>query len=157
MLIRELRASDGRNNTTLGQLIPSVTYFKGASGPAYRLNLLSDAANPRWYVYNGLGSVVGEVDSTGSLTSYQEYDVYGAPRASTQSGTPTSSQGYVGQLGHMTDSETGGLIYMQARYYDPTTGRFVSEDPIDYAGGINLYGYFGGDPVNAVKMFRHSH
>jgi hypothetical protein len=32
--------------------------------------------------------------------------------------------------------------------YDPSTGRFASRDPIDYAGGMNLYGYCGGDPVN---------
>ena len=88
------------------------------------------------------------MDSTGSLTSYQEYDVYGAPRASTQSGTATSSQGYVGQLGHMTDSETGGLIYMQARYYDPTTGRFVSEDP--KKNGIDRFIYASCDPVSRV-------
>ena len=44
-----------------------------------------------------------------------------------------------------------------SRYYDPSTGRFASRDPIDYAGGLNLYGYCGDDPVNAVKMFRHLH
>ena len=34
------------------------------------------------------------------------------------------------------------------RYYDPATGRWLNRDPIGYAGGINLYGYVGGDPVS---------
>jgi hypothetical protein len=34
------------------------------------------------------------------------------------------------------------------RYYDSTNGRFVTRDPIGQAGGINVYGYVDGDPVN---------
>jgi RHS repeat-associated protein len=40
------------------------------------------------------------------------------------------------------------LYYNRARYYDPQLGRFLSEDPIGIAGGINLYAYSGNDPVN---------
>jgi RHS repeat-associated protein len=36
------------------------------------------------------------------------------------------------------------------RYFDPSTGKFANRDPIDYAGGENLYGYAGDDPVNEV-------
>jgi len=43
---------------------------------------------------------------------------------------------------------TTGLYYVRARWYDPFLGRFVSEDPIGIAGGINLYGYALNDPVN---------
>ena len=41
------------------------------------------------------------------------------------------------------------LYYYRARYYDQSISRFVSEDPIGLAGGINQYEYAGGDPVNA--------
>ena len=41
-----------------------------------------------------------------------------------------------------------GTLYRRNRYYDPGTGRFTQEDPIGVAGGMNLYGYAGGDPVN---------
>jgi hypothetical protein len=36
----------------------------------------------------------------------------------------------------------------RARYYNPTTGRFLSEDPIGFAGGINKYAYAGDSPTN---------
>jgi len=73
----------------------------------------------------GLGSVIGELDANNTMTTSRQYDVYGAPRAGTQQGVAaTSSQGYVGSLGHVTDQSTGGQIYMQARYYDPGVGRF---------------------------------
>ena len=49
--------------------------------------------------------------------------------------------------GRELDGESG-LYYMRARYYDPKTGRFLTEDPIGIAGGLNLYAYVGNDPIN---------
>ena len=43
---------------------------------------------------------------------------------------------------------TTGLYYVRARWYDPAQGRFISEDPIGLAGGINNYAYAANDPVN---------
>ncbi len=40
-----------------------------------------------------------------------------------------------------------GLIYYRARWYDPQQGRFLSEDPISYEGGFNLYSYVDNDPI----------
>jgi RHS repeat-associated protein len=44
--------------------------------------------------------------------------------------------------------DDSGQMYMRNRYYDPSTGRFTQEDPIGLAGGLNLYGFADGDPVN---------
>ncbi|HKO18700.1 MAG TPA: RHS repeat-associated core domain-containing protein, partial [Acidobacteriaceae bacterium] len=41
----------------------------------------------------------------------------------------------------------GGLVFLKNRYYDPNTGSFTQADPIGLAGGLNLYGYAGNDPV----------
>jgi RHS repeat-associated protein len=40
------------------------------------------------------------------------------------------------------------LYYYRARYYSAQLGRFISEDPIGLAGGMNLYGYVHGDPIS---------
>jgi RHS repeat-associated protein len=51
--------------------------------------------------------------------------------------------------GQQVDAETG-LFYNRYRYYDPAGGRYITQDPIGLAGGVNLYGYVGGDPVQLV-------
>jgi len=43
-----------------------------------------------------------------------------------------------------TSDATTQMYFYRARYYSPTLGRFISRDPIGYAGGMNLYGYLGG-------------
>jgi len=46
--------------------------------------------------------------------------------------------------------EGNNLYYMRARYYDANLGRFISEDPAGFQGGINLYAYVGGNPLMLV-------
>ncbi len=46
------------------------------------------------------------------------------------------------------DYDATGLIYFNARYYDPTTGRFLTEDPS--RKGVNWYAYCGNNPINKV-------
>jgi RHS repeat-associated protein len=50
-------------------------------------------------------------------------------------------------------ADASGLMYMRNRYYDPRTGRFTQQDPIGLAGGLNLYGFASGDPVNYADPF----
>lgn len=45
------------------------------------------------------------------------------------------------------------LVYDRNRYYDPSAGRFTQEDPAGLSGGLNLYGYAGGDPANNSDPF----
>lgn len=54
-------------------------------------------------------------------------------------------------IGGMTDAS--GYLYRRNRYADPRTGRFTQEDPIGLAGGLNLYGFANGDPVNFGDPF----
>jgi len=82
----------------------------------------------------------------GAIVNKYSYDAFGKVLSQTE--TITNPFKYVGAMGVM--DEGNGLFYMRARYYDPSTGRFISKDPIGWAGGLNLYGYVGGNPVNFV-------
>jgi len=52
-----------------------------------------------------------------------------------------------GFAGASTPNATGGFVYLRNRWYDPQTGRFLTQDPIGLAGGVNLYAYAGSNPV----------
>jgi RHS repeat-associated protein len=60
--------------------------------------------------------------------------------------------GWYGTLLSAKEDATG-TMYRRNRYLDPATGRFTQEDPIGLAGGLNLYGFAGGDPVNSEDPF----
>ena len=71
-----------------------------------------------------------------------------------QSPYGTGSDGFP-FFGSLLDVQTDGSaqVYMRNRYYDPVHGRFTQEDPIGLAGGLNLYGFANGDPVNFSDPF----
>lgn len=63
-----------------------------------------------------------------------------------------SYSGWFGSLAQDQMDATGQL-YRRNRYYDASAGRFTQEDPLGLAGGLNLYGFAGGDPVNFSDPF----
>ncbi|GIV03902.1 MAG: hypothetical protein KatS3mg015_2732 [Fimbriimonadales bacterium] len=69
------------------------------------------------------------------------------------SGTWQGPFQYGGAFGYHTDSDYG-LKHLGARYYDPTTGRFLSRDPIK--DGRNWYGYCGGNPLTRADANGHA-
>lgn len=98
---------------------------------------------PLYDVHGNVKATLTRSGATGYRTAnWKSYDVWGGERSSTGSG---SMFGYGGNLGHPTDPENG-LIYMRARFYEPWTGRFLSEDPAK--DGLNWYNYCWNDPVN---------
>ena len=99
-----------------------------------------------YYHYDNLGSTVAMTDSSGNIVNKYAYDPYG--KVLSQVEGISNPFKYVGAFGVM--DEGNGLLYMRARYYDPATGRFISKDPIGWAGGFNLYAYTGNNPVNWV-------
>jgi RHS repeat-associated protein len=92
-----------------------------------------------------IGSVHVLTDATGAVVELYDYDAYGIP-LNDQSGALTPFR-YVGQLGYYKDQDHG-LMLLGARYYDPFIGRFITQDPIGYAGGPNLYAYVSDNPVS---------
>lgn len=103
-------------------------------------------ASKRWLHADERGSVIGWSGSSGSMIATRSYDEWGVMSdAAAVTGGAGGRFGYTGQAW----VPELGLYYYKARYYSPTLGRFVSADPIGAAGGINLYDYTRGDPVNA--------
>jgi len=94
-----------------------------------------------YYQRDGLGSITSLSNSAGALADTYAYDSFGKVNAST--GTIVSPFQYAARE---FDQETG-LNYDRARYYDPSVGRFLSEDPIRFNGGIDFYAYVANNPV----------
>jgi RHS repeat-associated protein len=93
------------------------------------------------YVSDALGSTIGVTDADGALVGGYSYAPYGA----------TSFAGSVTTPFEFTGREHDGasnLYYYRARYYSPELGRFISEDPSGFAGGLDLYAYASGNPVS---------
>ena len=104
-----------------------------------------------WYLTDRLGSVRVLTDATGAVIDRINYDGFGNILAETN---PSASDRYL-WTGREFDRVTG-LQYNRARYYDPTTGRWTTEDPIGFASGeANLYRYAGNDPTNATDPVGH--
>jgi RHS repeat-associated protein len=99
------------------------------------------AATARYFHADALGSIVAVSDASGAAHSTYSYGPYG--EASRLSGSRFK---YTGQI----TLPGVGLNYYKARMYAPLLGRFLQTDPIGTAGGMNIYGYVQGDPVNAT-------
>jgi RHS repeat-associated protein len=84
------------------------------------------------------------MNASGLVLSHAVYDAYGVE---TVSSTPAGDNfGYNARWGYYFDREIG-LYLCQHRFYDPRTGRWLTRDPIGFAGGVSLYGCVGGSPV----------
>jgi RHS repeat-associated protein len=97
-----------------------------------------------YYLKDGLGSITSLIDSSQTKINTYQYNSFGLVIQETQS--IFNPYGYTGRR---LDPESG-LMYYRARYYSPDIGRFITEDPIGLAGGINLYSYTKNNPVNYV-------
>jgi RHS repeat-associated protein len=99
-----------------------------------------------WYLTDRLGSVRGITDASGVMQDQITYDGFGNVILESN---PTFGDRYK-YTGREFDSETG-LQYNRARYYDQTTGRWISQDPLGFAAGdSNLYRYVHNDSTNAT-------
>ncbi len=96
------------------------------------------------YLKDQHGSIVGYADEDGELIDTGDYGMDYDAFGNQWTGDAPNPFGYSGEY---HDSETG-LIYLRNRYYDSSTGRFITEDPAK--DGVNWYSYCGGDPVNMV-------
>lgn len=97
-----------------------------------------------YYAVDGLGSVALVSDASGVTQNSYTYDAWGVARSATEA---------VPQPFRYTSREVGELtnqLFYRARFYTPSTGRFLSEDPLSYAAGMNLFLYVHARPAENV-------
>jgi RHS repeat-associated protein len=125
-----------------GTLLAQYVYAGNPYTPAY----IIQAGHTYQLLTDQLGSVRQVIDtSTGTTAEALTYDEFGNTLQDTNPGFQP-----FGYAGGTTDPDTH-LTHLQARDYDPHTGRFLTKDPTDFAGGdTNLYRYTTNDPINAI-------
>ena len=120
----------------VGALLQLTNYSAGAPGASY------------YPAYDGNGNVIALVNAaTGGLAAVYEYDPFGNPIRTETLDAAVADNPFRFSTKY-ADAETG-LVYYGHRYYSPTLGRFINKDPIEEAGGFNLYGFCGNNGVNS--------
>ena len=115
-----LDAVQERQGSTLNPILTGL----GIDEPYAR----NDTNGRTYYLADHLGSTRALLDANGNVQQ-------------TASGFSNPYQ-YTGR-----EKDTNGLMHYRARYYHPGMGRFIAEDPIGIADGLNTYAYVGGDPL----------
>jgi RHS repeat-associated protein len=109
------------------------------SGGIDEIFVRTDVTGASLYLMDALGSPIALADSSGIQTTYG-YGPFGT--TITGGAATTNSYQFTGR-----ENDGTGLLYYRARYYNPVLQRFVSEDPIGFADGLNSYEYSRNNPV----------
>ena len=163
-------AYDGRGRrTSKGNITFSYSASGKLIGQSNGVEFIYDGNGIAGIVYGGStyfyrkdaqGNITALIDSSGNVVVRYTYDAWGNHTVRGNDGTEIAEATHIGNInpiryrGYYFDTEIG-LYYLQTRYYDPTTGRFVTIDGIAYAdpesiNGLNLYAYCGNNPVMNV-------
>jgi RHS repeat-associated protein len=145
------RQSKTIGGTTAGFLDDGLTLVQDLSGSTPASGLLTgsgidetftraDAGGTSSFLLDALGSALALADASGTVHSQYTFDPFGAATLSGMS-TPNPFQ-FTGR-----ENDGTGLYFYRARFYSPAAQRFVSEDPIEFLGGLNLYEYAGSNPI----------
>ena len=146
-LVRTTTASTGTTKTT-------VQFVYDAEGKPFLLRL--NGKTDYFYLYNGLGDVVGLIDSSNKVVVRYQYNSWGKVTSSEDtSGVSLATLNPFRYRKYVYDPETG-LYCLGSRYYDPEVGRFVNADSIKFAAILgryyvnrqNLYQYCFNNPIN---------
>ena len=121
--------------------------LQGAGGVG---GLFATQVGGAWYfpAYDANGNITQYVDEDGHVVASYTYDAFGNTVA--ESGAMASVFPFRFSTKYY-DSESG-LYYYGYRFYSPRLGRWLTRDPIEESGGVNLYGFCGNDVVGKVDV-----
>lgn len=144
----------GQQNGNVGRL-QSAGGVGGLLAADVRKISDATAAGKLYASYDGNGNILAWSDASGMVSRTQDYDAFGnVVLKEKASFGPLSTGGGEIAYGFSTkpeDSESG-LLYYGYRYYDPVSGRWVSRDPIEERGGVNVYAMLRNRPCNDVDV-----
>ena len=123
-----------------GNIIAEMNNNKEYTNKYVRGNKLISKNDNEYYSYDGHGSVVNISNESGKSIKSYDYDAFGVEL--NKDANDTNLFRYCGE---QYDNETDS-IYLRARYYSPSLGRFTTEDSAK--DGDNWYSYCAGNPVN---------
>lgn len=106
----------------------------------------------KYYHQDRQGSVYLVTDRNGAPQEWYRYSAYGELTIESSTGSPrlTSAIGNrFGYQGHLFNESTG-LVHMRARFYDPTWGRFLTQDPLGLIAGPNRYAFVDSAPLSFI-------
>ena len=124
--------------------------MQGAGGAGGLLAMTDDSTGLScYYAHDGNGNVVALVNATdGTAAARYEYGPFAEPIRMTGPMALANPMRFSGQF---ADDVLRTLKYLH-REYVPSTGRWLSRDPIDQKGGINLYSFVLNDPIDAFDL-----
>ena len=138
--------------------VPQVTYtrgldlsssLEGAGGIGGMLAYTdhsTGADRTAYYHADGNGNITAMINGAGRVVARYHYDPYGnllgmaGPLAQENRYRYSSKQA----------QPYSELYYYGYRFYDPSLQRWINQDPIGEAGGVNLFGFVGNDPMNVI-------
>jgi RHS repeat-associated protein len=137
------------NNTLIRSYVWGSDLSEGLedAGSVGGLLLVDEGGNRYQAGYDGNGNVTTLVNAaTGAIASSYEYDPFGNTLKASGDYANTNPFRFSTKY---TDQESG-LVYYGYRFYNPQTGKWLNKDPLEEAGGINLYAFNTNDSVNDI-------
>jgi RHS repeat-associated protein len=124
----------------------STRYFVPGTTPLLERTGDGLASQSLVYTQDGRANITGLWNGTQYAAKFH-YDAFGNVTTTNNANQQIANTSGPRYGGEFHDAATD-QIYLRNRYYDPKIGAFQRIDPIGFNGGLNLYGYCGGDPLN---------
>ena len=121
----------------------------GLDQPIERIAFINGTPRQRQVFHaDGLGSIAALTDESGATVQTYAYAAFGG--IGTQTGTDLNRVTFTAREAM---GDTLGFFYYRHRIYDPTTGRFTSEDPLGFIDGPNRYVYCANNPISIIDPY----
>ncbi|MSR77347.1 MAG: hypothetical protein EXS63_03865 [Candidatus Omnitrophica bacterium] len=146
------------SNRAISQVVQEINAQTDAITKTYTIGneriQVKDASSGRgFYLTDAIGSITEVMKTDQQYGSVYEYNPFGGHSDTLFQGDDENSTNNFRFAGEQYDPETG-LYYLRNRYYDPSTGRFISKDPVigdfNSTQSFNPYIYVQNNPINAV-------